>query len=382
MTVSVVVGKGKKKKGDVVLDIKSGDAVGALFTKQWPEIKHVFQSPKLNTFMAKNTVGYVAEKLDGSNLAVTSNGVISSRRNILLKDPSDEELKKFKFSGVTLSKLVGIFEKVLHVKNRFQEIFPFLEIELILYGELIQKGTATCKEDKFNYRTKGIDQGEFHIFGGGVAFEEKLDSSQIETALKHLKGKGFSVISNKNDLTDKSHLVILMNDHFANVLNEHKLGKVIEHKTMTLNEIVDSFKDQMLKNEIEGVVVNFGDEILKWKGLDESYPDIFIDEINELKDKIIPIVFNAFMEVACKARQERDSMRKDKATEILLEKAYKSAMSKVRSLEEQRTEGELSDKLIDNFETMLEEEMMKDCHFDTDFKKKIKVFIKSKTMLT
>jgi len=364
-----------------VLDLESGDAVGAVFTKQWPEIKHVFQSQRLESYLSNNSVGYVSEKFDGSNLAVTSNGVISSRRNILLKDPSAEELNKFKFSGVTLSKLVGIFDKVLHIKSRFQEIFPFLEIELILYGELIQKGTATCKEDKFNYRSRGIDQGEFLIFGGGVAFEEKLDSSQIETALNHLKGKGFSVLANKNDLTDKSHLVILMNSYFATVLKEHNLGKVIEHETMTLFEIVNSFKDHMLKNKIEGIVVNFGNEILKWKGLDESYPDIFVEEIHTLQHKILPIVFDAFLEVAHKARQERDSMRKDKATEILLEKAYKSAMTKMRSLEEQRTEGEPIDKLIGKFEKMLEEEMSKDCHFDTEYKKKMKEFIKSKAKL-
>jgi len=362
-----------------VLDLESGDAVGAVFTKQWPEIKHVFQSQKLESYLSKNIVGYVSEKFDGSNLAVTSNGVISSRRNILLKDPSEEELNKFKFSGVTLSKLVGIFDKVLHLKSRFQEIFPFLEIEVILYGELIQKGTATCKEDKFNYRSRGIDQGEFHIFGGGVAFEEKLDSSQIKTALNHLRGKEFSVIDNRNDITDRSHLVILMNDHFAKVVKELDLGKVIDHKRMTLMQIVDSFKDQMLKNELEGIVVNFGDEILKWKGLDESYPDIFMQEINALQHKILPNVFDAFLEVAHKARQERDSMQKDKATEVLLEKAYKSAMSKMRSLEEQRIQGNPTDELIGKFEKMLEEEMSKDCHFNTEYKKKMKDFIKSKT---
>jgi len=201
-----------------VLDLESEDAEGSVFTKQWPEIKHVFQSDNLVLYLSKNIPGVVSEKLDGSNLAVTSSGLICSRRNILLKNPSKEQLDKFKFSGVNFSKLVGIFEKVTALKSHFQTIFPFLDFEVILYGELIQKGTATCKEDKFNYRSRGIDQGELHIFGSGVAFEENLDANKMELVLNHLRMKGFSAIANKNEITKKSHVVVLMNECLARIL--------------------------------------------------------------------------------------------------------------------------------------------------------------------
>jgi len=376
-----VIGKKKKNKSDVVLDLESEDAEGSVFTKQWPEIKHVFQSDNLVNYLSNSTPGVVSEKLDGSNLSVTSNRLICSRRNILLNNPSTEQLKKFKFSGVDFSKLVGIFEKVSALKSHIQNYFPFLEIEAILYGELIQKGTATCKDDKFNYRPRGIDQGEFHIFGCGVAFEENLDSYQIVTAIKHLSMKGFSAIANKNELTEKNHLVLLMNECLAIVLQKLGLENIIEYKIMTLKEVVTSFKDKLLKNEIEGIVVNFGNEILKWKGLDESYPDIFIDEINAHKVEEHSSVVDAFLEIAYRARKEREFLKKEKATELLLEKAYKSAMTKMRSVEEHNAEsgGELSDEFLVNFQRVLEEEMMKDCHFNADFKKKLKSFIQSKT---
>jgi len=373
---------GKQKKVSAPLDLESGDAVGAIFTKQWPEIKHVFQSQKLKTYLDEKVTGLVAEKFDGSNLAVTSNGVISSRRNILLKDPTAEQLEKFKFSGVSLSKLLGVFDKVASLRKHFQDLFPFLEVEAIVYGELIQKGTATCKEDKFNYRPRGIDQGEFHVFGGGLAFTETLDNSAIESALVHLRKHGFSVISNKNEFTEKSHLVILMNGNFAEALNICGFENVISHKAMTLNETLDVFTKILMKNEIEGIVVNFGDEILKWKGLEESYPDMFLDQIKELKYVVDPIVLNAFLKVAHKAREDRVSLKKDKATEILLEKAYNSAITKVRSLEDLLAEGESQDKVISNFEKVLKEEMMKDCHSSKDYEEKLTPFIKSKIKIT
>merc|ERR1711872_881421 len=102
----------------------------------------------------------------------------------------------------------------------------------------------------------------------------------------------------------------------AIVLQKLGLENIIEYRIMTLNEI-------------EGIVVNFGNEILKWKGLDESYPDIFIDEINAHEVKEHNDVTNVFLEVAHKARKEREILKKEKTTELLLEKAYKSAMTKI-----------------------------------------------------
>lgn len=328
--------------------------------------------------MESGVAGFVAEKLDGSNLAVTSRGVVSSRRNILLKEPSKEELEKFKFSGVTMSKLVGAFDKLATLEKHFQGLFPFLDVEVVVYGELIQKGTATCKEDKFHYRPRGIEQGEFHIFGAGVSFEEKLNSSQIEKAKQHLKGNGYSVISHENDLTEKLHLVLLMNEKLSELLRAHGFTDVVKHEKMKLLEALSMYRDKLMNNAIEGVVINFGEEILKWKGLDESYPDMFMDQINALEKKIHVDAFESFKSVACKAREERENVKKDKATEILLERAYKSAMTKMRSLDEQVGDRELTDEVIIRFQKVLEEEMLKDCHSNIEYEHKLEAFIKSK----
>lgn len=367
-----------KNQADQIIDVESNNLVGSVFTKQWPEIKHIFQSEKLTKYLEKNAVGFVAEKLDGSNLAVTSRGVISSRRNILLNKPSVAELEKFKFSGVTFSKLVGIFDKIDNVRQHFQCLFPFLNVEVILYGELIQKGTATCKEDKFNYRPRGIDMGDFHIFGGGVAFEEQLTSSQIMTALKHVRGKGFSVISQENELTGRTHLVVLMNATFQKLLQQFGFEKIVKHIQSGLLEAVNFNVDKLVKNKIEGIVINFGDEILKWKGLDEGYPDMYMEQIQELEMKINVDVYKAFDQVATEARKLRETGKKNKNTDVLLARAYQSAMTKLRTLEEQAEDGDVSEEAVARYRNALEEEMMKDCHSNVEYKQKLIAFIESK----
>merc|ERR1712218_235159 len=149
-----------------------------------------------------------------------------------------------------------------------------------------------------------------------------------------------------------------MNDKLRETLEAHHITTIIAHQKKNLTEALSFYRRQLVSNEIEGIVVNFGDEILKWKGLDESYPDMFLDQINELKDLVDPIVLNAFLKVAHKAREERVALKKDKATQILLEKAYNSAITKVRSLQDLLAEGESQDNVISNFEKVLKEEMM------------------------
>ncbi len=53
------------------------------FTRQWPEMRHVFQCSSLALFLDSASY-HTSEKLDGSNLAVTSRGVVASRRTVLL----------------------------------------------------------------------------------------------------------------------------------------------------------------------------------------------------------------------------------------------------------------------------------------------------------
>ena len=69
-------------------------------------------------------------------------------------------------------------------------------------------------------------------------------------------------------------------------------------------------------------------------------------------------------------------MKKEKQTLFLLEKAYKSALTKLGSSSDQRTSGNTEEKI--RFQKALEEEMIRDCHSDTDYQLKLRAFISSK----
>ena len=335
----------------------------------------MFQSINLEHYVSDKVVGHLAEKLDGSNVAVTSYNVIASRRNILLNSPTEQELQKTKFSGQRLHKVAEMFPKLTELQRAFKIILS-AETEVVLYGELIQKGTATSTEDKFKYRNRGFEEGGYYIFGAGLALDE---SHETTTACKGLQVQGFSATLQHNDLTDKDYIILLMNDKLKAFLSQHNIENVIPHEKMCLTQGLELYCEKLLSNSLEGIVINFGNEILKWKGLDESYPNLFMDEIANLdKSEALKVIHEPILKVALKAREHWASLKKEKATMFLLEKAYKSALTKMKSLEERKQEGKMDQQAMDSFRTALEQEMIKDSHCDIHYQEKLPAFIQSK----
>ena len=132
-------------------------------------MEHIFLSPRLETHSAVNPRVLVSEKYDGSNLAVSSEGVVASRRTVLLVRPCREDLINFTFQSAPLATLDGLFERLLELKKGFASLIPSNVSlkEVLVYGELILKGTATGKEDRYGYRNKGYSLGDLLIFGVG-----------------------------------------------------------------------------------------------------------------------------------------------------------------------------------------------------------------------
>jgi len=345
-------------------------------------MRHIFQSRHLSHYVTSGARGWVAEKLDGSNVAVTSAGVIASRRNILLARPTPGDLDKTKFSGVKLHSVADMFPKLKRLKRSLEEqYFPGLNVEVILYGELVQKGTATSVSDIYQYRVRGYQEGGYYVFGGGVAFGECLTRQQTEEAAEHLKLKGFSVLVEENANSSRCHLVLLMNDTLKGLLMEHDIDCLIHHEQLSLLEILSHFCQKLTSNCMEGIVVNFGTEIFKWKGLDESYPDMFMSEIENLEMESLKSIHEPIVTVAKAARGHWASLKQERATLFRLEKAYKSALSKMKSLDDRRNDaagGVLDTEEITKFQDALEQEMIKDSHCDTDYQERLHAFISSK----
>jgi hypothetical protein len=64
---------------------------------------------------------------------------VASRRRVILDNPTEEELKKYKFCGESLSSLSLVFPKLNVLAEEVRKHFPGLELEVLLYGEWIQK---------------------------------------------------------------------------------------------------------------------------------------------------------------------------------------------------------------------------------------------------
>ena len=154
--------------------------------RPWPKIESLLTMDKLHEVMEEDA--FVSEKLDGCNLSLSSSGLVCSRRQVLLNNPSHAELAKTKFSGLTLEKLWQSLVQTRDLCKHFGQLLKVApeNLTVTVYGEMVQHGTASCKEDKFGYRKRNYIPGSFYAFGIGLAVNknEALDS-------QHLATKGF-----------------------------------------------------------------------------------------------------------------------------------------------------------------------------------------------
>ena len=89
-----------------------------------------------------NPISVVSEKLDGSNLSVASNGIIASRRQILLVDPKPEDLNRTKFCGEPLSSLKSVLDSAKNMQKQFFQKVTFwnkTQKKLVKISENIKK---------------------------------------------------------------------------------------------------------------------------------------------------------------------------------------------------------------------------------------------------
>merc|ERR1712198_608596 len=186
-------------------------------------------------------------------------GVIASRRNVLLFKPTDKELDKCKFSGVKLHKAAAMVPKLGKLVQTFSAHCKASNLEVILYGELVQKGTASSTEDKYGYRSRGYEEGGYYIFGLGLSGLKLDEAKEIENALKNLKEKGFSCVVKVSDNT--CDMVLLMNKE----LDKCKFSGVKLHKAAAmvpkLGKLVQTFSAHCKASNLE--VILYGELVQK-----------------------------------------------------------------------------------------------------------------------
>lgn len=248
-----------------------GNKPGDTLEHQWPEIESVYIASQVMIQELKaNPTVLISEKLDGSNLSVSSDGIIASRRKVILAQPSLEDLKKSTFAGQSLSTIEPVMKAVQAMKDSFAKNLDKLE-QVIVFGEWLQSGTASSKEDKFLYSQRGLIEGHLYAFGLGLVFK-----SDDVKAVEILKNKGFvPVVQSKNFIT------LNLNKDLKDLFDQYKIKTV----PITLNrglfvDIFGQLADDLLQHKVEGFVISLPNKILKWKGYEENDPrrvETFID---------------------------------------------------------------------------------------------------------
>lgn len=220
--------------------------------------------------LTENPIALVSEKLDGSNLSVSSSGLISSRRKILLKNPGIEELSKAKFAGEPLSSLEPVLKAAKAMADVvFKPLFQFFDLEITIFGEWLQTGTASSKEDKFAYAERGLEKAVMYGFGLGLTFKEPLNEAELQKVKKILVHKSFAPSVVKND-----QLVLLLNGEVKHLFNRFKIPTVPILQTLPFVKIFEKMADDLLQHKVEGFVITIPSKgfILKWKGHEDNDP--------------------------------------------------------------------------------------------------------------
>ena len=319
----------------------------------------------------------VSEKYDGSNLAVSSKGLVASRRTILLVEPTQQDLTKFTFQQVSLGKLDGTIDKLSKLKKGFVSLLPDGRLtidEVLVYGELILRGTASGKDDRYGYRGKGYSEGDLVIFGVGLTFADNVDEVQLRDIKTHLQSQGFHIIDKTNGT-----FFIAMSHELKSLLVEHNIGPIVEQKEMFFSEVAPTYKKSLMDQTMEGVVVSFGLELVKWKG-PLGCPQGYLSEVEETQGKVDQETYEAFKAVIDESisNTSKDSFKPNARLQNLFEEAYHSAKTKMRDLKEHLEDGGTTEE----YANQLELEMLNDENGNPNFRKYLHSFVSSKMIQT
>ena len=279
----------ESKPGDEIEIIEVGDTL----QNQWPEIQSVYLAKETMINLLKaNPIALISEKLDGSNLSLSSKGVVASRRKVILVEPTPEQLDKTKFAGQSLSSIRPLLGNVKAMKQvLFKPWFPMLNFEVIVYGEWLQDGTASSKEDKFNYQKRSLQRGEFYGFGLGLHFENIHSDSDLKNVVQILKKHKFSA---------KIHddfIIVLLNGELKKLLEKFGILVVPVLHTLPFTKVFGKFAQDLLEQKVEGYILTIPSlgQILKWKNhCEESDPrrvESFVDiaEMSKNHEAIEPL---------------------------------------------------------------------------------------------
>lgn len=240
--------------------------IGAAHPFSWPKINGFHTSSSAEEMihhLQANKVWNVTEKLDGSNVCISTQGWISSRKQII----SNMDNPKTSFQNVPLKNVSLLMSKLDTLKELLQKhFFQGIELEVLLYGEFILQGTGMSKYDLYHYRERKILPGEIYCFAIGLILPEGTDlpfifengfPHQGEHQLCHIIPMSFN-LSKLLQKTNIDHTPLLFSGALSDLVENDYLVEKIFHR------------------KVEGFILSGakGEGFIKWKYIEQPNEDL------------------------------------------------------------------------------------------------------------
>jgi len=209
--------------------------------------------------LKENKIYSISEKLDGCNICVSSDGFIASRNFVIATKRYSRNLESFKWQGIPMHDGVALMEKALNLKSLLaKQILKGIDFQVLLYGELMKKGSGSSKDDIYNYEKKNIHPGKIYVFGMGLVLPKN-------TKLPFIFDHGFEVEGS----TFPNVHIIPLNFYLCRLLSRVNIEHVTILATGHLCDLLcdERFNALLLKRQVEGFVLSGtqGEKYIKWK---------------------------------------------------------------------------------------------------------------------
>ena len=364
--------------------------INDVFQYQWSKTVGFFTHNKddvISKHVNNNDLWYISEKLDGSNMAVSSDGYIASRHRII----ADCDTIK-KFQGFSLEHILPLFEKVNdlqeHLKIAFFSKFNF---KVILYGEFMQEGTANSKFDFYNYVQRGYDPGHLYAFGIALIFDEI--TQDVKSTVQRIFKQAFIHSSTENT---KFYLVP-MDWFLTGLFYKFNIECVRLHSVQELQNVFarPDIMMPVLERQVEGYILSSltGHGMLKLKTAPPK--STFVDTHMEKLENIHTPTLNALRRIYDSSdyffnvfdretftsyfnaifEQEREFIKKSIMSELLYDDEFHTVKWSKMDFQTVRLLGMVVQKMEDHYTKQLHPQVK--CEMKMKIKKKLYITLNS-----
>jgi len=310
---------------------------------KWPATPNILSAKtafKIKDVISSNPRVVVSEKLDGSNLCISSKGWVGTRNVILIQDLKTEDLGKIKFNRASLSSLKKIGPQVEKVHQTLTSELERSDFQTLIYGEWLQTRTSRSQEDIFDYRRRHFKDNYFYAFGLGVYFEEQIEEAEkerIENKIRNELKWGTIESEQKNQL-----LLAIFGCDLKLFLNHHEIETVPLLTESSLDSVITNkfLIQELLNHRVEGFVLTSQNLILKWKFVEGEKRESQIEAIQilgtEIKDPALKEVISALEKIGLHQPDQPDVREPAARPERrLYARLLRSAETKFPKLEDQ-----------------------------------------------